>query len=77
MKKFELRELSSKDLAEKIGEKKEELANLKFQHALHQLENTATVRLTKRELSRMKTILQEHNKGIRKLTQESLADEEL
>ncbi len=77
MKIHEIRELSHKELIEKFDEKMEEVANLKFQHALHQLENTDKVRIAKRELARMKTILVEHEKGIRLLKDEASVDEEL
>ncbi|NQU05796.1 MAG: 50S ribosomal protein L29 [Calditrichaeota bacterium] len=76
MKIQEIRELSFQELKDKVAEKAEELANLKFQHALHQLDNTANVRIIRREYSRMLTIAKEHESGIRKLSeQESGASE--
>jgi len=77
VKVHEIRELSHKELIEKFDEKTEEVANLKFQHALHQLENTDKVRIVKRELARFKTILVEHEKGIRSLKDAASVDEEL
>ena len=77
MKVFEIRDLSPKELAEKVIEKEEELANIKFQHSLHQVDNTANVTRARRELARFVTILHEHEKGIRKLEQSSARDEEL
>ena len=77
VKVHKIRELSHKELIEKLDEKMEEVANLKFQHALHQLENTDKVRIAKRELARMKTILLEHETGIRKLRDAETIDEEL
>ena len=68
MKSREVRELSPAELRDKVAEKSEELANLKFQLALHQLDNTAKVRIVRRELARLRTILHEHEKGIRTLT---------
>ena len=76
MKTFEIRDLDPKELAAKVDEKTEETFNLKFQHALHQLDNTAKVRLARRELARMKTILVEHEKGFRKLKEKSLEPDE-
>jgi len=64
----EIRELSLSELEDKVTDKTEELANLKFQLALHQLDNTTKVRIARRELARLRTILHEHNKGIRSLT---------
>ncbi len=65
MKVREIRELSKEELEASVAEKAEELANLKFQLALHQLDNTSKVRIARRELARMKTILQEFRLGIR------------
>ena len=68
MKVREIRELSPRELADMVVEKAEELTNLKFQLALHQLDNTAKVRIARRELARLQTIQKEHQLGIRKLT---------
>ncbi|MBC8466003.1 50S ribosomal protein L29 [bacterium] len=75
MKIREIRELSAKELAEKLDEKAEELANIKFQHALHQLDNKAKVRITRRDYAKMKTILAEHEKGIRRLDKTEVLEE--
>jgi len=64
MTKKEIRELSAADMAVKIHDTKEELANLKFQHSLHQLENAVKVRRIRRELARMLTIKNELDLGI-------------
>jgi len=77
MRIHEIRELSPEELAEKFSEKEEEVANLRFQHALHQLDNTDKVRIVRRELARMKTIMQEHKKGIRQLKDAIISNEEL
>ncbi|MBM3328636.1 MAG: 50S ribosomal protein L29 [Calditrichaeota bacterium] len=61
----EIRDLTAGDLAAKIAEKREELANLKFQHSLKQLNNSAQVRLVRRELAKMLTIQKEETGGIR------------
>jgi large subunit ribosomal protein L29 len=44
------------ELVEFIGTKRQELFNLRFQHATGQLENTARMRLAKRELARGLTV---------------------
>ena len=75
MKTSEIRELSAQELEDKVAEKAEELANLKFQHALHQLDNTAKVRITRHELARMRTILKEHKTGVRQLKDEMSMNE--
>ena len=73
----EIRELSPNELETKLGEKAEEVANIKFQLALHQQDNTAKIRIARRELAKMKTIMNEHTMGIRTLEGESKAEKEL
>ncbi len=59
MKAKELRELSIEELKEKEREAKQELFNLRFQKATGQLGNTAVIPKTKRDLARVKTVMQE------------------
>jgi len=59
MKAKELRELSIEELKEKEREAKQELFNLRFQKATGQLGNTAVIPKTKRDLARVKTVIQE------------------
>jgi large subunit ribosomal protein L29 len=56
----ELRELDYEELSGKLAEAKAELFNLRFQLATNQLENTAQLRSTRREIARISTILREH-----------------
>jgi large subunit ribosomal protein L29 len=55
----ELRDLSVEELEIKGQELSEALFNLKFQHATGQLDNTAQLGKTKKEIARVKTILVE------------------
>ena len=55
MKPAEIRELSAEDLAAKLKEAREELFNLRFQMATSQLDNTARVRLVKKDIARIQT----------------------
>ncbi|GLI57990.1 50S ribosomal protein L29 [Propionigenium maris DSM 9537] len=55
----EIREMSTEDLVVKCKELKEELFNLKFQLSLGQLTNTAQIKKVRREIARIKTILNE------------------
>jgi len=64
MKLKDIRELSPGELAVKIKDTTEELANLKFQHSLHQLDNSAKVRLVRRNLATMLTVQREIDLGI-------------
>ena len=55
MKPAEIRELSAEDLMAKLKEAREELFNLRFQMATSQLDNTARVRLVKKDIARIQT----------------------
>ncbi len=59
MKARELRGLSDEELRQRERELREELFNLRFQHSLGQLTNTARISQVKREIARIKTILRE------------------
>jgi len=59
MKAKDLRFLSEGELLEKEKELNEELFNLHFQHATGQLENVMRLPQVKRDIARVKTILQE------------------
>jgi large subunit ribosomal protein L29 len=59
MKARELREKDDSELVEQERELREELFNLRFQHATGQLENTMAVVRVKRDIARLKTILRE------------------
>ncbi len=59
MKAAELRELTVEELEEKLAEAKGELFSLRFQLATNQLDNTARLRLVRREIARIATIMRE------------------
>lgn len=59
MKASEIREQSMEEKLRKVDELKEELFNLRFQHATDQLENSQKLKLTKRDIARVKTIIKE------------------
>lgn len=59
MKARELRDLSIDELSSKKKEFCEEEFKLRFQHATGQLEKTARLRILRREIARVKTILRE------------------
>ena len=56
MKAVEVHNLDDPRLVEFVGRSREELFNLRFQHATGQLENTAGMRSAKRDLARGLTI---------------------
>jgi large subunit ribosomal protein L29 len=47
------------DVVELIGNKRQELFNLRFQHATGQLEDTAAIKRAKRDLARAMTVARE------------------
>ena len=53
------RAMSEQELTKKIADLKEELFNLRFQHATNQLENTLRISQTKKDIAMAKTILRE------------------
>ena len=59
MKASELRDLSVEELETKERELVESLFNLKFQHATGQLDNTAQLRKTRKDIARVNTLLVE------------------
>lgn len=59
MRPRELRDLSDDELEAKLHERRQELFNLRFQSATGALENSARLRLAKREIARILTIRNE------------------
>jgi large subunit ribosomal protein L29 len=59
MKASELRELDVAELEKKCQELDQELFNLKFQLATGQLENSARLPQTRKDIARVKTVLRE------------------
>ena len=59
MKASEIRELSREEIEKKIKELKEELFNLRFQHAINQLDNPIRLKHVKKDIARSMTILRE------------------
>jgi len=64
MKAKEIRNFTTEELNAKLVDLKEELFNLRFQHATGQLDNPMRVRAVRREIARVKTILRERELNI-------------
>ncbi len=60
MKANELKELSAAELEQKLAELKQELFNLRFQHAVNQLDNPMRMKAVKRDIARVKTIIRQN-----------------
>jgi large subunit ribosomal protein L29 len=55
----ELRSLSEIELAQKLHEAHQELFNLRFRQATKQLDNTSRIRVVRRQIARIRTIVRE------------------
>ncbi len=63
MKVSEIIDLSVEEIQVKLVELEKDLQDLLFKHSLKQLENPMSIRLLRRDVARVKTILKQ--KGIR------------
>lgn len=61
MKANEIRAMSNEQLETKLKELKGELFNLRFQHAINQLDNPHRIDDVKKDIARVMTILHEKN----------------
>ncbi|MDR1417351.1 MAG: 50S ribosomal protein L29 [Prevotellaceae bacterium] len=59
MKASEIREMSTKDLLEKVEAEKSQQARMRLNHAVSPLENTGKIKETRKNIARMLTILHE------------------
>ena len=59
MKVTELRDMTADQLQAKLKELKSELFNLRFQHAINQLDNPQKIVETKKTIARIMTVLRE------------------
>ncbi|HIZ41904.1 MAG TPA: 50S ribosomal protein L29 [Candidatus Gemmiger stercoravium] len=61
MKATELREMTDVELAKQLKDLKAELFNLRFQHAINQLENPLRIDTVKKDIARVMTVMAEKN----------------
>ncbi|MFR9552987.1 MAG: 50S ribosomal protein L29 [Rikenellaceae bacterium] len=61
MKSAEIKELSVKDLQERIDAEKAQLSKLKIQHAVSPVENPSIIKKARRDIARMLTVLRQKN----------------
>lgn len=55
----ELRNMTDAELNQRLQEAYQELFNLRFRKATKQLDNTARIRVVRRDIARIKTIMRE------------------
>lgn len=75
MKGHELTELTRAEIELRLADAVEELYNLRFQHAMHQLDNSLRLREVRRDIARYKTVLREFELGVRKSKQETTQEQ--
>ncbi len=71
LKTREIREMTMAEINAKLTELEEELFNLRFRNAMKQLDDALRIRVVRRDIARLKTLLREHELGIRKIASES------
>ncbi|MDR0712560.1 MAG: 50S ribosomal protein L29 [Prevotellaceae bacterium] len=59
MKASEIREMSTKDLLERVEMEKGQQAKMRLNHAISPLENTSKIKEQRKDIARMLTILHE------------------
>lgn len=59
MKPEEIRDMSDHELSDKLKDLKSELFNLRFQLAINQLENPMRMKVVKKDIARVKTVMRE------------------
>lgn len=59
MKAKDIRELTAEEITSKLAELKKELFNLRFQHAINQLENPMRIVAVRKDIARLQTVLRE------------------
>ncbi|MDM8542213.1 50S ribosomal protein L29 [Desulfococcaceae bacterium HSG9] len=60
MKADAIRELTIEEMRQKISDKNEELLNLRFQNTIGQVENPQRIKIVRRTIARIKTILNQN-----------------
>jgi|TARA_B100001964_G_C13706849_1_gene368528 large subunit ribosomal protein L29 len=65
LRKSELNKLSRDELATKLQDNQDALVNLRFQKALQQLDHPQQIRLIRKEIAQVKTVIREFELGKR------------
>ncbi len=77
MKSSEVHGYADPQVVELVGNKRQELFNLRFQHATGQLEDTAALQRAKRDLARAMTVARERGIDVEvELARQRKAEEE-
>ena len=68
MKIHEIREMKTEEILQRISEEETNLVDLRFSHQLKQLTNTAKLKMVKKDIAKMKTVLRERELEAQKAT---------
>ena len=68
MRARDLRDLTDDELEHALAERRQELFNLRFQSATGAIENTARLKLAKREIARILTVRTEREMNANRVT---------
>jgi large subunit ribosomal protein L29 len=63
MKIHEIREMKTEEIIQRIKDEELNLVDLRFSHQLKQLTNTSKIKLVKKDIARLKSILNERNRS--------------
>lgn len=64
MKANEIKDMTVDELNSKLAELKQELFNLRFQHAVNQLENPKRLQAAKKDIARVKTFIRKQESNV-------------
>ena len=64
MKANEIKDMTVDELNSKLAELKQELFNLRFQHAVNQLENPKRLQAVKNDIARVKTFIRKQESNV-------------
>jgi large subunit ribosomal protein L29 len=65
MKASEYRDRTVEELKLMLRDLQQDIFNLRFQHATGQLDNISRLRMARRDMARLKTVIREHEIGVR------------
>jgi large subunit ribosomal protein L29 len=68
MKIHEIREMKTEEIHKRISEEEQNLVDLRFSHQLKQLTNTAKLKMVKKDIAKMKTVLRERESEEQKIS---------
>ncbi|MEE9449896.1 MAG: 50S ribosomal protein L29 [Ignavibacteriaceae bacterium] len=63
MKIHEIREMKTEEILERVTEEERNLVDLRFAHQLKQLTNTAKLKIVRKDIAKMKSVLAERERA--------------